>query len=144
MQRLADERGFTLIELLVVMLILGVLAAVALPSFFNQRDKSYDAGAKQLAHTTQVTIEACASDAGGLYKSCKLAALRAIEPTIPATGVKVKTPAKGGYTVKVTAAGGNTFSVVRSATGAMSFTCTVAGANRGGCPGTAKKAGTWG
>lgn len=60
-----SEGGFTLIELLVVMLILGILAAIALPAFFNQKSKASDAKAKELAHTAQVAVETCATDNSG-------------------------------------------------------------------------------
>ena len=140
------EAGFTLIELLVVMLILGVLSAIALPAFFNQKNKAGDVKAKQLVHTAQVAMEACASDNKGTYStSCNLARLRAIEPTIPTSGV-TPTPNNpvSGYTITANGASGTVFKLVRSATGALAYTCTVTSTNRGGCPGSAKANGVWG
>src|ERR1700742_3390772 len=87
------EAGFTLIELLVVMLILGILAAIALPAFFNQKDKAGDSKAKENAHTAQVAMETCATENNGQYTKCNEAALELIEPTIK-TGV-LAAPAEG-------------------------------------------------
>jgi type IV pilus assembly protein PilA len=138
-----DEEGFTLIELLIVMLVLGNLAAIALPAFYSQRTKAHDAKAKIVAHSAQVAMETCATANLGLYTGCNLAALRVIEPTIPASGVAVTVPA-AGYTVTATASNGNTYSVTRSSTGAMTYPCTVSSSQRGGCPGSGTAAGTWG
>src|ERR671914_556209 len=66
-ERSASESGFTLVELLVVMLILGLLAAIAIPSFFNQRDKARDADAKEQVRTAQTAIETYATDNDGTY-----------------------------------------------------------------------------
>ena len=136
-----SEAGFTLIELLVVMLILGILAAIALPSFFNQKDKAGDAKAKATAHSLQVAMETCATDNNNQYTSCDQEALNKIEPTIPKTGGNI-TVTKGSntYSVAVKAQGGteNTFTIARSAEGVMSFTCTTGG--KGGCP----SGGIWG
>ena len=65
--RVQEEKGFTLVELLVVMLILGLLAAIAIPSFFNQRDKARDADAKEQVRTAQTAIETYATDNQGSY-----------------------------------------------------------------------------
>jgi type IV pilus assembly protein PilA len=129
------EAGFTLIELLVVMLILGILAAIALPAFFNQKEKAGDAKAKETAHSVQVAIETYATDNGGLYTGATLTNLNAIEPTIDKTATSpiTVTPATGGkgYTIKVTSTNGNAFEIVNTE-GAMTYPCTTEG--KGGCP----------
>ncbi len=81
-QRSKDEGGFTLIELLVVILIIGILAAIAIPSFLSQKSKATDSSAKELARTAQTTAETYATDHGGSYTGISPAVLKEYEATI--------------------------------------------------------------
>ena len=82
-ERMANrEEGFTLIELLVVMLIIGILAAIAIPTFFNQRNKASDSSAKEMAHTSQVAAETIATDNNGSYLTVSPTTLNGIDSSI--------------------------------------------------------------
>ena len=151
-QRMAsEESGFTLVELLVVMLIIGLLAAIAIPAFFNQRDKAYDANAKEQARTAETAMETYATDNGGLYTSATSGNLVTIENSL-SNAVSTTRPyisnvtvlgsgatAGKGFSVAVTSPKtGNVFTIKRDdTTSALSFTCTTGGT--AGCPTN----GTW-
>jgi type IV pilus assembly protein PilA len=66
LRRQSDD-GFTLIELLVVMVIIGVLAGIAIPSFLQQREKGYQAAEKNDLRTYSIALESYATDSGGQY-----------------------------------------------------------------------------
>ncbi len=80
-KRAQSEKGFTLIELLVVILIIGILAAIALPAFLNQRGKAQDTEAKTAARTAQTAMETLVHRRAGLRRPPSVE-LRAIEPAL--------------------------------------------------------------
>jgi type IV pilus assembly protein PilA len=136
----ASERGFSLIELLVVMLIIGILAAIAIPSFLSQKSKAFDAQAKELARTAQTTAESIATDNDGSYEKVTPAELHREEVTINiAAGttnayLNKASGEKSSYSVTARATDGDEFTISRSATGAVKRECTSA-PGKNGCAG---------
>jgi type IV pilus assembly protein PilA len=155
-ERAGSEKGFTLIELLVVMLILGILAAIAIPAFLNQKNKASDSQAKTNVRTMQTAMETWATDHQGYYNcpagTCGAAAvtptladLRAIESTVPANGVIVSTTGNTGYAVRVPSSTTNTYTITRTG-GSFTHTCAITAAanDHGGCTiATGQLTGTW-
>jgi type IV pilus assembly protein PilA len=144
--RAQDEQGFTLIELLVVILIIGILAAVAIPTFLNQRGKAYDSNAQSMVKNMQTAEETFATANNGSY-TANLSDLHAIDPSIPtatSNGVTPAAPTATGttvYSVSATAVStGDAFTITETS-GSESNTCT--SGSGGGSPGACPTSGTW-
>ena len=118
-----QEKGFTLIELLVVVVIIGILAAIAIPVFLNQRQKAADSAAKSDLKNAATAQEAYAVDNGGAYTDT-LAGLESAgfrksadvaEPTITLIG----DGGTGGYCMLTKADSGSQVWVYKSNEGGL-------------------------
>jgi type IV pilus assembly protein PilA len=151
-QRTSDEGGFTLIELLVVILIIGILAAIAIPALLSQKSKAYDSSAKTLAQTSQTAMETWSTENGGNYEGGTPVKLNSIEPSINAVGapgansneaelISTSTPSSTEYSLTVKAQNtGDEYTVTRKTNGVVEHTCK---STAKGCPGQTSSSSSW-
>lgn len=112
-KRMKSEGGFTLVELLVVIIIIGILAAIAIPMYLNQRTKGWQASDKSDLRNAAIAMESYYTD-NATYVGATEALLAADEGFNPTTNVTltVDTATANGYCLEaVHSSGGGTWSM---------------------------------
>ncbi len=137
-RRLAEQSGFTLVELLVVTVILALLAAVAIPSYFSQRDRAADNRATQQLQVSARALETYATDNGGGYENATVGKLINLEPTLGGSFLSLESPVgHRSFTVHVKSSTGGTFTMARISAGDITRSCDTPGS------GACHADGTW-
>jgi type IV pilus assembly protein PilA len=119
---LTDDRGFTLVEILVVVLMLGILAMIALPSFLGQRDKGQDTEAQTMVRTAMVALRTYETDHNTF--DVEREDLETIEPAIgDATAHFDVEGDETEFTITERSASGTEFTITRADDGKITRTC---------------------
>src|SRR5438034_8873843 len=121
---LRNKKGFTLIELLIVVVIIGILAAIAIPKFANTKDKAYVAAMKSDLRNMATYEEQYAADNGGAYFSGTATSAAPLQGFSPSQNVTVTVKAVGGGSPSWSATATNTQSATTCHMASDVLTCT--------------------